>query len=246
LLIWRITYFASMPHRLKLLFYPIAIVMIAAPILYFIINSRTFQLFGKITSHINTEEKVVALTFDDGPTVFTDSVLMILASGHVRATFFLEGSALMRNTEIGKKIVSWGHEIGNHSFSHKRMIFTTYATVKKEIETTDSLVRVCGYTGEIFFRPPYCKKFIMLPYYLSRHNRNTITWDVEPEEGHNNSKSIADHVLKDVKPGSIILLHCMQASRTEARKALPLIIDGLRNEGYEFKTAGEMVQWKNN
>src|SRR5471030_2983308 len=117
-------------------------------------NSRTFQFFGGIVNRVNTQEKVVALTFDDGPTKKVDTILSILNSENVKATFFLIGNEIKQYPGEGKKLVSSGQEIGNHTYSHNRMIFKSPSYIKKEIEDTDNLIREIGYKGDIQFRPP--------------------------------------------------------------------------------------------
>lgn len=236
-----------MTHNLFTLFKRVAYAVVIITLLLFgffkLIKSRSFQLFGNIISHVNTNEKVVAITFDDGPSEYTDSVISILEKENVKASFFLIGEDLVHHMEEGKRIASAGHQIGNHSFHHNRMIFTSYAQIKHEIETTDSLIRACDYRGEIFFRPPYCKKFITLPYYLYKNNITTITWDVEPETDNveQNTQTLTARVLSCVKPGSIILMHCMESSRVESRKSLTNIIQELKKQGYTFKTVSELI-----
>ena len=208
-------------------------------------KSRTFQFFGEIVPRVSTTEKVVALTFDDGPSAGpTDEILAILAAENVKATFFVIGGELEQNPAEGKKIVAAGHELGNHSYSHERMLLSSPATVKQEIESTDGLIRSVGYQGEIFFRPPYTKKLFTLPYYLSKTNRKTITFDVEPEtypEIAATAEKITEHVLTTTQPGSIILLHVMYGSRNESRKSVKPIIEGLKAKGYSFKTVAELL-----
>ena len=83
------------------------------------------------------------------------------------------------------------------------------------------------------------------PWYLKRAGRITVTWDVEPEtypDIASDAQRIADHVLARVRPGSIVLLHVMYKSREESRKALPIIINGLRERGYEFLTVSELLR----
>src|SRR5262245_16592986 len=90
-----------------------AVAMTAAA--FRISKSRTFQFFGAIIPRINTREKIVALTFDDGPTPdATEEILSILNEERVKATFFVIGADLERNLEEGRKIVAAGHELGNH------------------------------------------------------------------------------------------------------------------------------------
>src|SRR5215510_13529880 len=173
-------------------------------------KSRTFQFFGEIIPRINTRQKVVALTFDDGPTPgVTEEVLSILNEAGVKATFFVIGSELEQNLEEGRKIVAAGHELGNHTYSHKRMVLKTPSFIESEIERTDQLIRQAGYQSTIYFRPPYGKKLILLPYFLARTSRKTITWDVEPDsypEIAADSNKIVAHVMEKTRPGSIILL----------------------------------------
>ena len=211
-------------------------------------KSRNYQAFGEIFPRVNTSQKVVALTFDDGPTrEDTDKILAELKELNIHATFFLTGAELEQNPSEGQKIAAAGHEIGNHSYSHKRMIFVTPSFVEKEIETTDKLIRETGYTGAIHFRPPYGKKLFALPYYLSKTNRKTITWDIEPDsypEIEKSSDKIARYVVENVKPGSIILLHVMYGIRKTSFEAIRKIVNELRQKGYQFKTVSELLAMK--
>jgi len=205
-------------------------------------NARTWQLFGRIVDHVEAAAPVVALTFDDGPTAqFSAEVLEILRQRQVKATFFVVGEALDRNPELGRQIVADGHELGNHSYSHTRLILRPLSFIRQEIERTDHLIRQAGYQGEIQFRPPNGKKLILLPYYLATTGRNTITWTIAPESAPDQADQIVARVLEQARPGSIILLHVMYESRAESRAALPGIIDGLRANGYRFVTVSELL-----
>ena len=208
-------------------------------------KSRTFQFFGVLISRIDTSEKVVALTFDDGPTVVgTSEILGVLDEMNVKATFFLIGAELEQNMAEGRKIVAAGHELGNHSYSHDRMILVTPSFVQQEIEKTDKLIREAGYSKEINFRPPFGKKLLTLPYYLSRTGRKTIMWDVEPDslpEIASDSKRIIEETRSKVRPGSIILLHAMYPSRQQSLKAVRGIIESLERDGYRFVTVSELL-----
>jgi peptidoglycan-N-acetylglucosamine deacetylase len=209
-------------------------------------KSRTFQFFGTIVPRVETSEKLVALTFDDGPTPqFTGEILRILKEQDVKATFFLIGGELENHPQEGKKIVAAGHEIGNHSYSHVRMIFVSSSFVKEEIEKTDALIRAAGYENVPHFRPPYGKKLFALPFYLSRSNRQTITWDVEPEsfpEIAKSSEETARYVLENTKNGSIILLHVMYDPQKKSLSAVKPIIEGLKQKGFRFVTVSELIE----
>ena len=106
--------------------------------IYKLMNARTFQLIGGLTSQVETDQKVVALTFDDGPTKNVEAVLSLLELYHVKATFFLIGNEIEKNPEEAKKIVQAGHQVGNHSYSHQRMILKSPTFIKEEIEKNGS------------------------------------------------------------------------------------------------------------
>jgi peptidoglycan-N-acetylglucosamine deacetylase len=205
-------------------------------------KSRTVQLFGDLTYAVSTEDRVVALTFDDGPTApYTDSVLKLLEAHGVPATFFVVGSSLERHPELGRRIVDGGHELGNHSYTHRALVARVPSTIRYEVEATDSLIRQAGSAGPIHFRPPYGKRLIGLPLYLSRTGRTTVLWNLEPDSWYRTADEMVAHVLEHVGAGSIILLHVELASRTEERAALPRIIEGIRALGYEFVTVSELM-----
>lgn len=208
-------------------------------------RSPTFQLFGGIVPRVETAVPVVALTFDDGPTArFTDEILTILREQEVKATFFVVGKALERNPVECQKIVAEGHELGNHSYSHQPMLLKPYAFIRQEVEQTDQLIRACGYEGDIHFRSPNGKKLVLLPYYLGRTKRKSISWDVAPEaewDSAAGADKIVAQVLEEIRPGSIILLHVMYESRAKSRMALPAIIQGLQERGYRFVTVSELL-----
>ena len=213
--------------------------------LWQISRSRTFQFFGQLVPRVNTAHKVVALTFDDGPTPeATGPILSALDRGHVRATFFVTGAELEKNMAEGRKIIAAGHELGNHSYSHERMVLVTPSFVRQEVERTDRLIRDAGHQGEIYFRPPYGKKLFTLPYYLAKTGRKSVTWDVEPDSDPEiaaDSDKIAEHVLSRTRPGSIIILHVMYRSRGESLEAVGKIVEGLKARGYGFKTVSELL-----
>jgi peptidoglycan/xylan/chitin deacetylase (PgdA/CDA1 family) len=106
---------------------------------------------------------VVALTLDDGPTEVTPRVLQMLEDLDVPATFYLTGAELEERPELGRAIVEAGHEVGNHTATHRRMVLVGSGTVAEEIERTDAAIRATGYDGEITFRPPHGKKLVTLP-----------------------------------------------------------------------------------
>ncbi|MET4560392.1 peptidoglycan/xylan/chitin deacetylase (PgdA/CDA1 family) [Lysinibacillus parviboronicapiens] len=207
---------------------------------YKLMNARTYQLFGEITAHIDTNEKVVALTFDDGPTENVNELLPILDQYHAKATFFLIGSEIEENPEATQKIVRAGHQIGNHTYSHKPMVFKSNSFIKEEIEKTDQLIQSIGYTDEIAVRPPYCKKLIGFPYYLNKNKRDTITWNLEPDTYYSTAKEKINYVMENIQPGSIILMHPMYDDTGNELQAVEGNLQALTKDGYRFVTVNEL------
>ena len=208
-------------------------------------KSRHYQLFGGLVRRVETPDSIVALTFDDGPTPgFADEVLQILGRTGTPATFFVVGSSVEANPAAAAALVAAGHELGNHSYSHRVMVGRSPGWVTREIARTDSLIRVAGYEGPIHFRPPYGKRLLVLPWVLSRLDRTTVLWDIEPESFPDVARDpdrIRAHVMERVAPGSIILLHPFFEARRPTLEALPRLIDDLRARGYRPVTVSELL-----
>ncbi|MFJ8090561.1 polysaccharide deacetylase family protein [Lysinibacillus sp. NPDC095746] len=211
---------------------------------YKLMNSRTYQLFGGLTKQVETNQKVVALTFDDGPTDNTNQILSLLKEHNAKATFFLIGAEIEKFPEEARKIAEEGHQIGNHTYSHNRMIFKTPSYYKEEIEKTDQLIQNAGYKGEIDVRPPNGKKLIGLPYYLNKHKRETITWNLEPDTFYTTVSDKVKYVTENIEPGSIILLHPMYDKTGQALQTIEGILQELSKKGYTFITVNELQDLK--
>jgi len=212
---------------------------------YRLIPSRTTQLAGELVHRVDTDDRVVALTFDDGPTdADAAAVLDALAERGVLATFYLNGREIVANPDAMQRIIAEGHEIGNHTWSHRSMTFVTLDTVAEEVESTDTAIRAAGYKGPVTFRPPFGNKLLTLPLYLARHDRLTVTWDVSSEDfsgAEQSSADIVDGIIATTRPGSIILLHPW-FGRTASQEAIGEVIDRLAAEGYRFVTVSELLE----
>lgn len=208
-------------------------------------SSVKFQLFGELIHKVDTDQKLVALTFDDGPTPhYTAGVLQLLELYQVKATFFVTGAETQRYMTQAKQIVAAGHQLGNHSWSHPRMLFMSLDEINREIESTDQQIRAAGFEGDILFRPPYGKKLVLLPWYLAQTDRTSIMWDIAPEtfdEETEDPQTMAAEVLEQVQPGSIVLLHLMYKNREASRAALPIIIKGLKAKGYTMVRVSDLL-----
>jgi peptidoglycan/xylan/chitin deacetylase (PgdA/CDA1 family) len=203
-----------------------------------IVKSREFQLFGTIIDRVETKERVLALTFDDGPVAITEDIVDYLATYNIKATFFVVGENLEKNLKSTEYAVSYGHQIANHSFSHNRLIFKSPSYIEEQITKTTTLIRKSGFTEEILFRAPFNSKFIVLPYVLSKFNMLSISSSIFSfDYVETDYKKIASNILSSVKSGGIISLHDREASL----KALKIVVPKLLSDGYKFKTINELI-----
>ena len=224
----------------------IGLLLLVSGVLWKISKSRSFQFFGEIIQRVETDQRIVALTFDDGPwnRRYTNEVIAILKEKDVKATFFVNGVGVEKLPDDARRFVEEGHTLGNHAYSHDPLVFKSLSTVREQIERTNLLIRDTGFEGEIFFRPPYGKKLFVLPWYLSNAGITTVTWDIEPEsivEIRDDSQLIASHVIDNIRPGSIILLHVLGSKNGESRESIAPIIDKLRGRGYRFVLLPELL-----
>lgn len=229
-------------RHLKYLTGACAVLVIVTLALWKIGKQPTFQFFGDLLYRINTSEKVVALTFDDGPsTNNTEDVLKILRENGIRATFFMIGKNIAEHPELAKRVLQEGHQIANHSYSHQRMLLQSVDFCKEEIEKTDYAIRNLGYNDEIVFRPPYGKKLFSLPLAAKQLNKLTVTWDAESEDTEYQDVDILlSHVRKKAREGSIILFHDGGDRKEGTLATLRILIPELRKKGFQFTTINEL------
>ena len=206
-------------------------------------RAKCFQLVGEVTCRVETEQKLVALTFDDGPTDRgVDAVMRALAWHDAKATFFLIGRAVERNPDAVRRLIAAGHEIGNHSYSHVHNVGRSQAFYRDEIERTNAALRALG-AAPRYFRPPYGMRLIGLPRAVSQAGLHTVMWGLaEPDGSQDSAKDYAANILRGIRPGSIVLIHAMNKHNENAREALPLILEGLSQRGYRAVTVSQLLE----
>lgn len=211
-------------------------------------SSLKFQVFGELVNQVDTTQKVVALTYDDGPNPpYTNQLLEILQRHQIKATFFVVGKAIEKHPETVQLLLSKGHELGNHSYSHKPLLFKKPGIIWSEIEKTDQILRQLGVKREIHFRAPYGRKLIALPYFLAKLRKKNILWDIDSKDYQaSNPEDIENFVLERVHPGSIILMHDGGGDRSRTVVATERLIEKLKEKGYRFKTVSELMRQTSN
>ena len=182
------------------------------------------------------------MSFDDGPTPEgVDAVLPELAERNIRATFFLIGNRMEKFPGQAERIRAAGHELGNHSYRHVRMLGRPRAFYRDEIARTDRLLRDAG-ASPTLFRPPFGKRLVGLPLEVDAAGYRMVTWDVADDVAkHPSPQSYAADIVARARPGSIILIHPMYRSNRVERAAVPLVLDGLLEKGFRIVTVGELL-----
>ena len=138
-------------------------------------GEKLMGMFPKIIYKVRIKDKLVALTFDDGPhPLFTNELLDLFEENGIKTTFFVTGSSIEKHKKIISRMIAEGHELGNHSYSHKNLIFKKKSMIKEEIEKTDRLLRELGVKSDIHFRPPFGRFLFAASSVLASLNKKVI------------------------------------------------------------------------
>lgn len=188
-------------------------------------------------AEIPAEPRYVALTFDDGPRrETTEALLDGLRMRGASATFFLVGERLEGNEDLVRRMAAEGHQVGNHTWDHVRLLGDGTDHQLLEIQRTEqALEEILGGSG-YWLRPPYG---LTDPELGARLTTPMVQWSVDPRDWESrNTEKIVQAVLTDVEPGDIILLHDIYQTSVDA--ALQ-IVDALTEQGYWFVTVEELL-----
>lgn len=194
------------------------------------------RLDAKVLGVEASGPKVVYLTFDDGPnSIYHPIILDILKSYNVKATFFLVGQNAQRNAEITKRTYSEGHKVGNHSLTHIFLPNLASASILKELLTTDDILKPFNGGQDIsYFRPPYGGVNLAVKQNAENLHLKMFLWDVDPRDwSEPETQELVNRVVSNTHPGADILMH---SNHLATVKALPKIIEALKNQGYTFDT----------
>ncbi len=187
------------------------------------------------------DQKVVALTFDDGPhPTFTPRLLDILDEKNVRATFYMVGHRVARHPGLVKRIRRDGHEIGNHSWSHANLATRSDTALLDELDRTAKAIQQAGGKRPKTMRPPFGS---MSPrqsrLVMAERKMPTVMWSIDSlDYTGSSSASITNRILRRAHNGAIILNHDIHARTI---RAMPATIDGLKGRGFKFVTVSKLI-----
>ncbi|SDW29959.1 Peptidoglycan/xylan/chitin deacetylase, PgdA/CDA1 family [Alicyclobacillus hesperidum] len=185
-----------------------------------------------------TNEKVLYLTFDDGPSErYTPKLLDVLRESKTPATFFVLGHRCEQFPAIVRRMEREGHELGNHGFTHTDPAKQAVTTMTRDIEMADSaIIRACG-KKPVYYRPPYGSIKPDEIAYVHRLGHPIALWTVDSEDWKaESSRSIVERVEQEAHPGSIILFHDGISTSRYTVEAIPTIIKDYKAKGYIFRT----------
>lgn len=182
--------------------------------------------------------KCVAITFDDGPGLYTDRLLAALRAADAKATFFVLGDVSAARPAALRKIAAAGHEIATHTWSHRALPSLTDTQVRGQLTRSADVIESITGTRPELMRPPYGSLSSRVVGILGVREWPIVLWDVDPEDWrYKNADTVYRRVLARTAPGSIVLLHDIHATTVAA---VPRILTALADRGYTFVTVSEL------
>ena len=181
-----------------------------------------------------TGNKVIALTFDDGPGSYTAHLLDILDQYGAKATFFLIGSKVSGQASVVRSIQARGHQLGNHSWSHPELPKLSVDQIAGEIDRTNEAIRQATGVKPSILRPPYGAVNGVVLEQLRLRNMSSILWSVDTRDwADRNSQIVCSRAVAGARPGAVILMHDIHQTSVNA---VPCILSSLKQQGYSFVT----------
>jgi peptidoglycan/xylan/chitin deacetylase (PgdA/CDA1 family) len=186
---------------------------------------------------IDPDKPMIALTYDDGPSKYTQEILDLLKENNSAATFFVLGSQASKYEETVKYMIETGNQIGNHSYDHKRLTLLNDEELYDQINKTDNLIYEIALYRPFVMRPPYGSTNEALKEKLQKP---IINWSIDTRDWESrNTEAIIKIIYENVKDGDIILMHDLYESSLEASK---IVIPELINRGYQLVTISELSE----
>jgi peptidoglycan-N-acetylglucosamine deacetylase len=185
---------------------------------------------------------MVALSFDDSPSPYTEGIYRTLLRYRAGATFFVIGDRINGHAALLQAMVEHGMELGNHSYTHPRGLATEGERASLELQAANAAIQQASGFRPCLFRPPYG---VLTPDLVQRAKVAGLTatkWTVDPADWtHPGAGAIRERVLAAARPGSIVVLHDNFETRGETLQALPSILEGLQARGLHMVTISELL-----
>lgn len=202
-------------------------------------KTKNIYTYKEINKTIDIEKKVIALTFDDGPSKYTKKIIDLLNKYEANATFFILGNKVEIYEGTLKYLLDSGNEIGNHSLNHKWLTHVSEDELLNQVNTTQEIIKnTLNYTPKLF-RPTYgdVNKTIR-----EKINMDIILWNIDTLDWkYRNGNKIYEKAIKQIEDGKIILMH---DTYEYTYKALEKLIPKLKEQGYQFVTVSELQEIK--
>ena len=240
-------------HIKKILGYLIlaVLIIIIAVVLFTIFFDQAVIARRNTIYHVSSSEKVVALTFDDGPSPkWTPEILDVLKAEQVKATFFMLGVHVEKYPEVARRVADEGHEIGNHTYDHHTLIYYKTPELEKELRDAEAAIyKATGLTTK-YFRPPKAWLTESEKKDIKRMGYEIVLWSLNSKDWVTfDDRFIVKYILHYVQPGDILLFHDSGGvfkpeggNRKETVKAISRLIGKLRERGYRFVTISELLK----
>ena len=206
-----------------------SVIFLSIGIISLILLLVCFSYSGSVF-RVNNSENLVFLTFDDGPSENTLEVLKILEEKNVSATFFLIGENIQMYPKIVDSIIEQNHTIGIHSMTHPVLVSNVFS----EIDGVSEILKDDYNYDSNLFRPPYGFSTPVVNLYVHMNNMKMIMYGVFPRDYKSSSEVILKRIDRNVRRGSVIVLHDAPGNRSSMIESLPSVIDIVRDKGYEF------------
>lgn len=197
----------------------------------------------KEEKEIDPSKPMIALTFDDGPSVYTPKFLDVLEKYDARGTFFVLGNNLVeRNIPTVQRAVALGNEIGNHTVSHPQLTKKSVSVIRSQIDgVTPKITNLTGKQPSLM-RPPYGSYNQEVLKHLKKNGYACILWSIDTLDWKTkNADNTVKVVLEQAKDGDIVLMHDTQGS---SANALERIVKGLQDRGYQLVTVSELAMYR--
>jgi peptidoglycan/xylan/chitin deacetylase (PgdA/CDA1 family) len=195
-----------------------------------------------LPTHTDDGQPILYLTFDDGPSGFSQQMIDLLADYDAQGTFFVLGQAAKSKPDLVRAMAQGGHYIANHTYSHSSLEGTSQEAFLQEVEETrqiilDIALDLFTLDRDVrYLRPPYGATDTNTRQYSAEAGYTVVLWDIDPQDWRRpGAKVIADHVAREAYPGAIVLMHDGGGDRAQSVAALEAILSELSQKGYVFR-----------